>query len=304
MENSTQLYCIKLISNSGLKLQDNQLVAICDMNRFIPLEFLVSMRADNISKIWFCLKDVTSNIVKVHVVAYSYDGVNILDKLSKKTVNQSRLDQLSHAQIVNIPKNNVYADPDELKKIKFNESLKELKSVKRFLYNIEDISLEPSIDWKKVVCIEIRKYNAEYLEVISKKLEIEPGYLSHLKKLDASKVYWDMSRPYFLAFLVREESANDFREDNYKGLILWNKVYSFMTKKDKDRLLKMEAVDIKKLLVEVPDVTTSETGESIETTNNYNNELKVDNILDKISKFGMDSLTLEEKKFLDDESKK
>ena len=288
MENSTQLYCIKLISNSGLKLQDNQLVAICDMNRFIPLEFLVSMRADNISKIWFCLKDVTSNIVKVHVVAYSYDGVNILDKLSKKTVNQSRLDQLSHAQIVNIPKNNVYADPDELKKIKFNESLKELKSVKRFLYNIEDISLEPSIDWKKVVCIEIRKYNAEYLEVISEKLEIEPGYLSHLKKLDASKVYWDMSRPYFLAFLVREESANDFREDNYKGLILWNKVYSFMTKKDKDRLLKIEAVDIKKLLVEVPDVTTSETGESIETTNNYNNELKVDNILDKISKFGMD----------------
>ena len=304
MENLTQLYCIKLISNSGLKIQDNQLVAICDINRFIPLEFLLSMRADNISKIWFCLKHVSSNIVKVHVVAYCIDDVNILDGLSKKKVNQSKLDQLSHAEIVNIPKNNVFADPEELKKIKFYESLNELKSVKRFLYNIEDINVDPSVDWKKVICIEIRKYNAKYLEVISEKLGIELGYLSHLKEVDATKVYWDMSRPYFMAFQVREESANDFRENNYKGLILWNTVYSFLTKKDKDRLLKMEAVDIKKLLAEVPDVTTSETGESIETTNNYNHELNVDNILDKISKIGIDSLTQNEKKFLDDESKK
>ena len=113
--------------------------------------------------------------------------VNILDGLSKKKVNQSKLDQLSHAEIVNIPKNNVFADPEELKKIKFYESLNELKSVKRFLYNIEDINVDPSVDWKKVICIEIRKYNAKYLEVISEKLGIELGYLSHLKKLDASK---------------------------------------------------------------------------------------------------------------------
>ena len=304
MENSDQLYCLKLICNSGLKLQDNQLVAICDINRFLPLEFLVRMRADNISKIWFCLKPVSSNIVQVHVVAYCPDGTNILDGLNDKKVNQSKLNQLSDAEIVSIPKNTVYADPEELKKIKFYESLKELKSVKRFLYNIEDISIDPSVDWKKVVCIEIRKYNAKYLEVISEKLGIELGYLSHLKEVDATKVYWDMSRPYFMAYQAREESVNDFRGNNYKGLILWNTVYSFLTKKDKDRLLKMESVDIKKLIAERSNNSTNEINLQAGLTSPKNNELNVDKILEKITKHGIDSLTLEEKKFLDDESKK
>lgn len=66
----------------------------------------------------------------------------------------------------------------------------------------------------------------------------------------------------------------------------------------------MESVDIKKLIAEMSNNSTNEINLQAGLTSPKNNELNVDKILEKITKHGIDSLTLEEKKFLDDESKK
>jgi len=76
-----------------------------------------------------------------------------------------------------------------------------------------------------------------------------------------------------------------------------NYVYNSLSKKEKDRLLKMKSIDIKDLIDPIKSNST--------TKNKMNNvQLNLDEILEKITKYGINSLSVEERNFLDKESKK
>lgn len=107
---------------------------------------------------------------------------------------------------------------------------------------------------------------------------------------------YNTSRPYFIGYLIPED-LHDNKSDNYKGLFLWNYVYKSLSKKEKDRLLKMKSIDIKDLINPVKSNPI--------TKNQINNfQLNLDEILEKITKYGINSLSEEERNFLDKESKK
>lgn len=298
MFNFSNLICLKLKSNSGNKLTDNQLVSISEIDK-LPLEFLVQLRASSYSKIWFTM-EVNSGITELRQFAYSQGHDEIYLFESTEQVSQNLKEQLKAARTLFIPKSDVIVDQNQLDQILRFEQFRELNTVLEPYEINEEINIEQSIDWNKVICIEIRKYNQDYLKSISKKLNLEIHHLIVLKEKDVSMIYWDTSRPYFIGYLVEEELSQSYR-NSYKGLYLWNSVYGFLSKKDKDRLLKMSPIDIKILLK----------GGSIRSYRNINHNtqsletpLEVDKILDKISKFGMGALTAEERKFLDEESKK
>jgi uncharacterized Fe-S center protein len=84
------------------------------------------------------------------------------------------------------------------------------------------------------------------------------------------------------------------------------KRYSGLSKKEKDRLLKIEPTDfsnkgLKKFLnKDLVEVSVNKVEKSVKNTVSV---LELDAILDKIGKFGINSLLKEEKDFLDNLSK-
>lgn len=82
--------------------------------------------------------------------------------------------------------------------------------------------------------------------------------------------------------------------ENYKGLKLWNSFYSFLTKKDKDKLLKILPVELN-----TKKSSIIKKNETIISKQIIEKQLSIDIILDKIIVSGLSSLTQEEISFLD-----
>lgn len=168
------------------------------------------------------------------------------------------------------------------------------------------------MNWSKVICIEISKYNQVQLDVISQQLNLIDGLLYRMKQGGTTRVYWDTTKPFFIASLKKENLRDKYDIPLYKGLLMLNDDYRSMSRKEKDRLLKIKPTEFNtKKIKQIKSQQTSEPvleSEKIELPTeqlNYSVEdLSVDKILDKIIDFGFDSLTKAEKEFLDNQSKK
>jgi hypothetical protein len=170
------------------------------------------------------------------------------------------------------------------------------------------------MDWSKVICIQISKYNHYQLDIISAQLNLIDGLLKTAKDSGTTHVYWETTKPFFLAVVKKESFRNNYETPLYKGLIMLNDCYRGFSKKDKDRLLKIRPTefDTKKRKQipnqSIPKVETIvQNKESVSDSQkhpfeNYS-ELTIDGILDKILDYGYDSLTKYEKQFLDNQSK-
>lgn len=156
------------------------------------------------------------------------------------------------------------------------------------------------MNWSNIICIEIKKYNNQQLDVICEQLNLQPGILKDFKDSGSTRLYWEKDKPYVIGSVKKEDLREKFHKPLYKGLYL-NTNYSHLSQKDKDKLLKIQPTDFKtkkntKVFAEVKK-------ESNKKVSNVNEVLETDAILDKILKLGMNSLTMNEKKFLDDLSK-
>jgi hypothetical protein len=142
-----------------------------------------------------------------------------------------------------------------------------------------------------IVCIDLTKYNYEQLTKVSEIIGIVDGSLQQDKKNGVKKVFLDPTARTTIGLIV-SDPENYLR--TYKGLVLCEE-YSHLTKKEKDKLLKMEGskLDFKRKKNSVHVVEGISVPEVLE----------LDAILDKIGKLGIDSLTQKEKEFLDNISK-
>lgn len=153
------------------------------------------------------------------------------------------------------------------------------------------------MNWSNIICIEIKKYNNQQLDVICEQLNLQPGTLKEFKDSGSTRLYWEKDKPYVIGGLKREDLRESFSKPLYKGLYL-NTNYSHLSQKEKDKLLKIKPTEFK----------TKKNAKVFSVVENYSQKntkefLDLDSILDKISASGMNSLTKNEKKFLDDLSK-
>lgn len=152
------------------------------------------------------------------------------------------------------------------------------------------------MNWSNIICIEIKKYNIQQLNVICEQLNLQPDILTVFKESGTTRLYWEKDKPYVIGGVKREDLREKYSKPLYKGLYL-NTNYSHLTQKEKDKLLKIQPTEFKTK-------KGNKVFEIKNTTNGISDEvLEVDAILDKISKSGIGSLTKNEKKFLDDLSK-
>ncbi len=161
------------------------------------------------------------------------------------------------------------------------------------------INKNTTMNWSNIICIEIKKYNNQQLDVICEQLNLQPGVLAEFKESGSTRLYWEKDKPYVIGGVKKEELRDKFHKPLYKGLYL-NTNYNHLSQKEKDRLLKIQPTEFKTKKNAKVFVETKTKTKNVSTVNEV---LETDAILDKILKSGMNSLTQNEKKFLDDLSK-
>lgn len=120
---------------------------------------------------------------------------------------------------------------------------------------------------KNVICIDLTKFNNEKLVELAKNLDIDVEAVLHNKKVG------------FVKLFIYQES---------------NRIIAFTTKNDKNNI--QFTTYFKELLSSIEPI-------QLPKKQKGSIEMDIDTILDKISKYGMESLTINERKFLDDSSK-
>lgn len=164
------------------------------------------------------------------------------------------------------------------------------------------------MDFSKVFCIDLTKYNQDQLSKISGIVGLNDGALQEAKATGVRRVYFHHEKRLLIGELVANTEGY---LRHYKNLIICEE-FAQMTKKEKDKLIKLEPYKFntkkngkneffeeKNEDDEFEDIQLLDLNESEDILT-----LTVDSILDKISKSGIDSLTKAEKEFLDNESKK
>lgn len=155
------------------------------------------------------------------------------------------------------------------------------------------------MDFSKIICIEVKKYNDSQLAKISEMLGFgstapsdEYFTLQEAKRDKVERVYILEGESSVLALKFKKgvESQTPY----YKDVLFIYPKYRGFSKKEKDKILKVEPVDFF-------DKNSKSTVKS--KTSTVSPVLDLDLILDKIGEFGMNSLLKEEKDFLDNLSK-
>lgn len=155
------------------------------------------------------------------------------------------------------------------------------------------------MNFSKIICIEVKKYNDVQLAKISEMLGFgstapsdEYFTLQEAKKDKVERVYILEGESSVLALKFKKgvESQTPY----YKDILFIYPKYRGLSKKEKDNILKVEPVDFfaKKSKSTVKSKTST-----------VSPVLDLDLILDKIGEFGINSLLKEEKDFLDNLSK-
>jgi len=304
-------YSLKLVSNAGNKINNNQIADLCIKFNLPFDDYIVDMLENNYSMVWFkILKQGRKQ--ELTPIAHQISDGNILSLPSYKPISPAEKIALDRYIPMPLPKADVATDENFLLSIKqYKESKKHSIVTKDFDRESILDTPEPKVNWKKVIRIDIKKYNQEQLKIIAEQFQLFEWCLLNLKKVKAVCVFWDTSRPYFIAFQVNEDSTL-FEENQYKGLNLWNATYSFLTKRDKDKLLKIQPTDLntkkqkanknEQSIVKNVEELINDTEPKVDS-DAVQKDLNMDSILDKISKSGIDSLSKEERKFLDSYSK-
>lgn len=150
------------------------------------------------------------------------------------------------------------------------------------------------MDFSKIICIEVKKYNNEQLSKISEILGFEsnPSDSKYFSLLEAKKDKVDkvfMIEGEHSVFALQFKKGVECQDVLYKDVLFIYPKYRGLSKKEKEKLLKVQSFDFFKKL------KSSDVGAEI--------LLDLDKILDKIGKFGINSLLKEEKEFLDKLSK-
>lgn len=155
----------------------------------------------------------------------------------------------------------------------------------------------------KVVSIDLKKYNDSQLEVISKHLcEVNsPKMVKFLSTIKKSGVVRTWYLPEMDEFICNQydKKMDDLGVALYKNMVFNEDIKMSLSKKDKDSLLKMKSTEfntkVKKTILKESIVESVVDIEVIQLPV----ILELDSILDKISKYGINSITKEEKDFLD-----
>jgi hypothetical protein len=144
----------------------------------------------------------------------------------------------------------------------------------------------------KVICINLKSHNEQQLKAISEVYRLDFQALVDSKGL-SSKIWIETNGDYAIAFIT---NSGD-------GSVCINEKFCPITKKQKDALLKIKPIKTpkmpKKQKVE-SDVKSTKVDDIVSEYKSV--ELTIDNVLDKISQYGLNSLTVSEKKFLDDQN--
>jgi hypothetical protein len=310
IEEGENFYSLKLISNAGNKINNNQIADLC-IKFQLPFDYIVDMLENNYSMLWFKIFK-QGRKQELTPIAHQISDGNVLDFPSDTPISPAEKTSLDRYMPMPLPKADVATNENFLLSIKqYQESKKYNIVTKDFDWESILDTPEPKVNWKKVIRIDMRKYNQEQLKIIAEQFQLFDWCLLYLKKVKAVCVFWDTSKPYFIAFQLNEDSTL-FEESQYKGLNLWNTTYSFLSKRDKDKLLKIPPTELntKKQKVNKNEASIvknleeliNDTEPKVET-NAIQTDLNMDSILDKISKSGIDSLSKEERKFLDSFSK-
>lgn len=117
---------------------------------------------------------------------------------------------------------------------------------------------------KNVICIDLTKYNNEKIVELAKTINIDVEATLHNKKVGFAKIFIYQDSGRVIAFTTKKD----------RNTIQYTSYFS-------ELLTSIEPIEITKAPI----------------------EMNVDVILDKISKYGIDSLSINEKRFLDNNSK-
>lgn len=148
----------------------------------------------------------------------------------------------------------------------------------------------------KAIRINLKGISDKKLKEMNTKLGLIDGCLIDLKE-DSSAIFIHSVNKGVIGGLAHKGVIYD--EPVYKGLILANE-YTYLSKKEKDSLLKLKPFDfstLDKVSTDVANVKLNTKVSKLEVI------LDTDSILDKISKYGIASLVTEERVFLDNLSK-
>jgi hypothetical protein len=275
MFNVANVICVKLISNSGRKLSDNQLEYI-SIHNDIPLLFLREMRANNYFKIYFekTAEKTNSNIV---LIAHSSSTqIYFLDKFKK--IPEILKAQIKLLETVKIPKENVI-NKNAIQSSKAVQP-KSSKARDRSKKNEGSIENKKSSSPKKN---DLFKNTESILKLdLNKPLDILKKDCDTLNKNFDSMV---RNKKNFDSIFFLKDGAN------YKMIAYIIKGTNKVTiNDDLTNFLSTMSDNINSL--HANDIGVNAQGVSI---------FNIDDILDKISKKGIDTLTNEERDFLDNQ---
>ena len=155
------------------------------------------------------------------------------------------------------------------------------------------------MNFSKIICIEVKKYNDVQLAKISEMLGFgstapsdEYFTLQEAKRDKVERVY--ILEGEFSVFALKFKKGVESQTPYYKDVLFIYPKYRGLSKREKDRLLKIEPFDF----------FSKKSRSTVKLkTSTVSPVLDLDLILDKISQFGINSLLKEEKDFLDDFSK-
>jgi hypothetical protein len=153
-----------------------------------------------------------------------------------------------------------------------------------------------NIKYSDIILIDFRLYDEKQLSVIADIISSEESGIIEMKRSGVIKLWFVKDSPVNIGIMTKE-SIGVTNSVTYKGLGI---VCDFpLTKKDKDFLLKMKPTvfdtKVKKSVVKESIVEKLVDIEVVKLPI----VLEVDVILDKISQFGINSITKEERDFLD-----
>lgn len=281
MINLLNVMCLKLRSNSGRKLLDNQLQYISNQYQ-IPISFLQDMRSKNFSKIFFEKKSGL-NSLEIQLIGFVKNNeFELLEKFKK--IPGIIKAQISIIESIPIPKETVNPNNYQRKNTKSDNTINNKKPSSltnqntsnnqtqnnKSQFKINNSKNNEKLNSNFILKINLRKSDKD-LQEICEKTTLDFEFLKENSKYFSVLYFIQVANNNYLLFSYikinsnKIELTNDFCEDLFKM-----KFTSFMLNE-----------------------------KSISNKPKHENEWDVDDILDKIQEYGINSLSKTEREFLE-----
>lgn len=257
------IICIKIISSNNLKLLDNQLKTLSETYE-IEYQKLKFFKKVGFYKVWIDL-----NTEGGEIIGSQFKGKDI--NIETAFLGKVTKEQLFAIQPVKNPKREGEDEPE--------------------------ILIHQEIVIEKVICISLKSHNEQQLDAIGATYNISWEFLCEMKKKGGKKLWIHKDAGFVIAGL-----DTDNPDDVY-----FSPEYLPITAKLRKAILAIKPVKTPKMPKwakdgNMPDkfkTANPETAAPLEIKSPENTEYNVDEILDKISAQGLQSLTPGERKFLE-----